>query len=554
VSAKGLSSLLTPGNVVAGKFRVERTLGEGGMGVIVAATHLQLEQQVALKVFRGDLGVDQEAAARFKREAKAAAQIRSEHVARVLDAGVAEEEIPYIVMEYLEGRTLDKVIAEQGPLEVPMAAEIIVQACEGLAEAHARGIVHRDIKPSNLFLVERSHSWQMVKLLDFGISKVALAGGGSSSGSKPDLSTKVMMGTPCYMSPEQLRSTGTVDHRTDIWSLGATLYELLAGTAPFDPTQGFLDLADAILLKPLIALRDLRRDVPEALEAVVARCLSKDRRGRFDTAGELAMALLPFAPPRSAVHAERAASIASMARNPATTTTPAAGTRTPTGKRKTLIGRAPLTSRWAAIAMGVALAVFVTTTVTSLLIGGRGGQQRQPAPVANAPYKLTPAAAAPAVAAAAPAPAPAQSELVVRATPASAQISIDGVAFTQNPVRRRYPRGGEIHRVAAYADGYELNEQDVSMANDVILDISLHRRRAAPVVPPPPARRAPPIAAASPAAGPPARRSGSAAAAAPAGAAPAGEAGGTAAAPGVDPTGGRAPLHRIVTRNPYETP
>jgi serine/threonine-protein kinase len=523
------------------------------MGVIVAATHLQLEQQVALKVFRGDLGVDQEAAARFKREAKAAAQIRSEHVARVLDAGVAEDEIPYIVMEYLEGRTLDKVIAEQGPLEVQMAVEIIVQACEGLAEAHARGIVHRDIKPSNLFLVERSHNWQMVKLLDFGISKVALAGGGSVSGSgpAPDLSTKVMMGTPCYMSPEQLRSTGTVDHRSDIWSLGATLYELLAGTAPFDPTQGFLDLADSILLKPLIALRDLRREVPEALDAVVARCLSKDRRARYDTAGELAMALLPFAPPRSAVHAERAASIASMARNPPTT--PAAGTRTPTGKRKSLGARVPLTSRWAAIAMGVALAVFVTTTVTSLLIGGRGEKSRQPAPGASAPATSA-AAAAPVAAAAAPPTAPLQSELVVRATPASAQILIDGVAFTQNPVRRRYPRGSDIHRVAAYADGYEPNEQDVSMANDVILDISLHRRRVAPP-PPPPARRASaPIAAASGAGAAPRRPATVAGAAAPAAAAPAGEPAAGAPAPGVDPTGGRAPLHRIVTRNPYETP
>jgi tRNA A-37 threonylcarbamoyl transferase component Bud32 len=538
VNAQSLSSVLVPGNVVAGKFRVERTVGEGGMAVVVAATHIHLEQLVAVKFFRGDLVADQEAAARFTREAKAAAQIRSEYVARVLDAGVTEDEIPYIAMEYLEGRALDKVLAEDGRLNVQMAVEIAVQACEGLAEAHARGVVHRDIKPSNLFLVERAHSWQMIKILDFGISKVAPT-------ALSNITTNVMMGTPCYMSPEQLRSTATVDQRTDIWSLGATLYELLSGNAPFDPSQGFLDLADAIVLKPLPSLRELRPEIPEGLDGVVARCLAKDRGARFSSAAELAMALLPFAPPRASVHAERAAWIASMFRAPrqagrtrSTAPRPAASATSGAAfaaarTKKWMSIRLPGISNWAAIAMGVALAVFVATSAASIWLGRRAPRRavaaappsRQAAPTARLAATLT-------------------SELVVRASPPSARIAVDGVSVEQNPLRRRYPRTTEVHRVAAYADGYEPKEQDVSLTEDVILNLSLSRRRpiSAPValvkrpLSPLAARRtsvaastvAPPSAVEAPSANKPAAS--------------------------VDPGGGRAPLHPIVTRNPYETP
>jgi serine/threonine protein kinase len=303
VDGKSSQFELRAGTVVAGKYRVERTLAEGGMGLVVAATHLHLGQCVALKFLRpdrGDVNSQWDSLARFSLEAKTVAQLRSEHVAHVLDAGVAEDGIPYMVMEYLEGQSLARALQANGPLDVAAAAEYAIQACEGLAEAHAYGIVHRDIKPYNLFLVERASGWHAVKIVDFGISKFAFS-------DALNVVTGVIIGSPCYMSPEQLRSTATVDHRSDIWSLGATLYELLAGHAAFDASQTLAELVAAILEKPAPSLHAARADVPEELAAVVARCLSKDRELRFQSAGELAMALLPFAPPRARVPAERAA-------------------------------------------------------------------------------------------------------------------------------------------------------------------------------------------------------------------------------------------------------
>jgi eukaryotic-like serine/threonine-protein kinase len=309
--------LVRTGEVVAGKFRIERVLGQGGMGVVVAATHLQLDEIVALKFLRAHASADPETVARFTREARAAAKLKSEHVARVLDAGVTDEGTPYIVMEHLEGRTLGRLLEEQGRLDVATAAEFAIQTCEGLAEAHARGIVHRDIKPENLFLVERSQGWRVVKILDFGISKFEVARGAAES----NISTQSMMGSPCYMSPEQLRSTASVDHRTDIWSLGATMFELLAGGTPFRAGQSLPQLIAEILEKPTPRLVDYWHDVPEELSAVVARCMAKNRDDRFANAAEVALAFLPFAPKRVRSNVERAIAVTQLANpssNPAT--------------------------------------------------------------------------------------------------------------------------------------------------------------------------------------------------------------------------------------------
>ncbi len=297
------------GEVVSGKFRIERVLGQGGMGVVVAAKHLQLDETVALKFLRAHASSDPDALARFAREARAAAKLKSEHVARVLDAGIADDGTPYIVMEYLEGRTLGRVLEDQGRLDVATATEYAIQTCEGLAEAHARGIVHRDIKPENLFLVERSQGWRVLKILDFGISKFAVARGAPDA----NIATQSMMGSPCYMSPEQLRSTATVDHRTDIWSLGATLFELIAGGTAYRAGQTLPQLIAAILEQPTPRLVDVWPDVPAELSAVVARCMTKDREERFGSAAELALALLPFAPRRVRANVERAIAVTQSA-------------------------------------------------------------------------------------------------------------------------------------------------------------------------------------------------------------------------------------------------
>jgi serine/threonine-protein kinase len=299
------------GEVLGGKYRVSRVVGEGGMGVVVEAVHVQLDERVALKFLRPEMLSMPDVVARFDREARAAVKLKSDHVARVTDVGKTQAGVPYMVMEYLEGKDLGETLAEQGPLPVAQAVEYIIQACEGIGEAHARGIVHRDVKPENLFLVKRDDGWRSVKVLDFGISKAVLVGPSGVDMSSKD--TSAIMGSPHYMSPEQLRSTKTVDHRADVWSLGVVLFELLAGTMPFDETLEFTELVANILEVPHRRLRDLRGDAPIMLEAVVDRALEKDRNRRYQSTADLAVALLPFAPKRARATAERVTSITKAA-------------------------------------------------------------------------------------------------------------------------------------------------------------------------------------------------------------------------------------------------
>jgi serine/threonine-protein kinase len=296
------------GDVIAEKYRVEKVLGQGGMGFVVQATHLQLEERVALKFLHRSAMERPEIVSRFAQEARSAVKLKSEHVARVLDVGSIPDGSPFIIMEYLEGKDLAHYIDENGPLPVADAVQYVVQACEGLAEAHSRGIVHRDIKPDNLFLVERSDGWRSVKIVDFGISKAALAG--AAGGNQPGHQTTEILGSPYYMSPEQLRSTKNADHRADVWSLGATLFELLAAATAFDEELQLTELIVEILEKPHRRLSFYRTDVPPELEAIIDRCLEKDREKRFQNTGELAIALLPFAPRRARLSVERAVSLA----------------------------------------------------------------------------------------------------------------------------------------------------------------------------------------------------------------------------------------------------
>ncbi|HET7542999.1 MAG TPA: protein kinase [Polyangiaceae bacterium] len=293
------------GQVLAGKYRVERVLGSGGMGVVVAAWHLELEQRVAVK-FLHPLALERaDTAERFRREARSAAKIRSEHVARVIDVGIMEGGIPYMVMEYLEGHDLSDEMSKVGMLPIEDAVDFILQAIEALAEAHAAGIVHRDLKPANLFIASRPDGTRIVKVLDFGISKSLL--GGSSS----ELSltrTSVLIGSPLYMSPEQMRSAKDVDTRTDIWSLGVILYEMLTGRPPY--TGDSIPALCASLLNDVPqSMRALRADVPAELEDVIRHCMAKDRAERYATVSELARALAQFGSVASQLHVDRASRV-----------------------------------------------------------------------------------------------------------------------------------------------------------------------------------------------------------------------------------------------------
>jgi tRNA A-37 threonylcarbamoyl transferase component Bud32 len=279
------------GEILAGKYRVERVLGQGGMGVVVAAMHLQLEKRVALKFVLPDHVQSPETVERFAREARAASKLQSEHVARVLDVGTLENGSPYMVMEYLEGRDLGQEVDTRGPLPFAEAAEYVLQACEAIAEAHALGIVHRDLKPQNLFLARRVDGRPLVKVLDFGISKF----NGAQSGENMSLTkTHAVMGSPNYMSPEQLRSARAVDQRTDIWALGVILYELLTAKVPFVATS-VTELCAMVLQDTPPPLAHVRPDVPLQLADVVSKCLEKDPNQRFQSIASLAHALEGYA-------------------------------------------------------------------------------------------------------------------------------------------------------------------------------------------------------------------------------------------------------------------
>lgn len=286
------------GDVVAGKYLVERVLGAGGMAFVLSARHLELDEQFALKFLNRNLLSERPIVERFKREARAACKIRSEHVARVHDVG-SHEGNPFIVMEHLSGRDLATVLEDEGPLRLDDAMEFTIQTCEALAAAHALGIVHRDIKPENLFLVERD-GVRKVKLLDFGISKIALTGGEASS----RLTGQLSLGTPFYMSPEQIRSSASADAQSDLWSLAAVLYELLAGVQAF-PGSTVTEVCAAVLESTPTPLSEFRGDVPPELMQVLSKALEKDRARRYTNVGELAMALVPFAPLHTQIAAER---------------------------------------------------------------------------------------------------------------------------------------------------------------------------------------------------------------------------------------------------------
>jgi serine/threonine protein kinase len=290
---------LAAGEVVANKYRVDRILGVGGAGFVVAATHVNLGGLFALKFLKRRFLHDKTIGERFTHEARAAGRISSQYVARVYDVG-SHDGAPFIVLEHLVGRDLRAVLTERGALGLRESAEYGVQACAALAVAHANGIVHLDIKPENLFVVDEQ-GLPTVKLLDFGISKFVLASGRfGSEGARDEepITSTLVCGTPSYMSPEQMRSTAHVDARSDVWSLGVVLYELVASMPAFQ-AETVAGTCAAILETEPPRLDDVRPEVPPGFADVVARCLKKDPADRFPTVAELAIALLPFAPPRA---------------------------------------------------------------------------------------------------------------------------------------------------------------------------------------------------------------------------------------------------------------
>jgi len=270
------------GTIFQDKYRVDSILGQGGMGVVVACTHLQLNERVAIKMLRKDVLLDEEAIERFTREARAAAKLKSEHVARVTDTGLFDG-VPYMVMEFLEGLDLGQLLEQRGTLPIPWACELTLQTAEALAEAHSLGIVHRDVKPTNLFVTWRPDGSAIVKVLDFGISK-------TSAGTDMQLTqTQSLLGTPAYMSPEQMRSARLVDSRSDIWSLGSVLYELIEGRRPFEA-----DSFSEMCVKVAVDAPTPMTLAPPALQYVIMKCLAKGPEQRYASMADLGADLVQF--------------------------------------------------------------------------------------------------------------------------------------------------------------------------------------------------------------------------------------------------------------------
>jgi serine/threonine-protein kinase len=286
------SSVPAPGEVIAGRYRVAGTIGIGAMGVVVKAEDVATLERVAIKLLHPHAATP-DTVARLIREARAAAKISSGHIARVLDVGTWRAGVPFLVMEYLDGKDLACLLREQGNVSVTDAVTLVLEACHALAEAHAVGIVHRDLKPANLFLARRVGERPILKVLDFGVSKI--------SGSPAEMAmtrTAMWLGSPRYMSPEQMRSSRDVDARSDIWSLGIILFELVIGHVPFD-ADNLPTLCMQVMNEAPIPLSRFRPDAPPELAAVIQRCLEKDPARRFGSISELVAMLAHFAPSRS---------------------------------------------------------------------------------------------------------------------------------------------------------------------------------------------------------------------------------------------------------------
>ncbi|HSR97713.1 MAG TPA: protein kinase [Kofleriaceae bacterium] len=275
---------LAPGTILLGKYRIDALIGSGGMGNVVRASHLYLHQSFAIKILLPQMVESDSTKQRFLREAQATVKLKGEHCARVMDVGVTPDGAPFMVMEFLDGNDLNQILRHHGPQIPGIVVDLMLQACEGIAEAHALGIVHRDIKPSNFFITRRPDGSMLLKILDFGISKAQL-------GLDELTATQTVIGTPSYMAPEQMKSGRAADPRSDIWSIGVVMYQLLTGRTPF-MGESYAELVLKVGLEPPLPILV---PLPPGLAEVVLRCLEKDPAARYQDVGELARMLAPYA-------------------------------------------------------------------------------------------------------------------------------------------------------------------------------------------------------------------------------------------------------------------
>lgn len=362
------------GDIIDGRYRVERVLGRGGMGVVVAARHVRLGQRAAIKFPLATLVDRHDVVERMLREARATMRLRSEHVARVLDVGLHPSSGPYLALEYLVGSDLSQVLTRLGPLPLDVAVDYVLQACEALAEAHRYRIIHRDIKPANLFLCDDPDGSALIKVIDFGLAKQL-----SVEAHTTLTRSGTVLGSPLFMAPEQMRATTEVDARADTWALGATLYTLLAGEPPF-PGKSSIDVYERIR-STTPKLCERRPELPRAIEGTILRCLQIDPESRYANVADVAEALAAAAP-QAQVRAERVRRILERASNTDATvdseTTSDARPGDAASALNACLTASPRDASWQDAAMPVTedQPTNASLSMTSAGVGGRGRAQR----------------------------------------------------------------------------------------------------------------------------------------------------------------------------------
>jgi serine/threonine-protein kinase len=448
------------GLLLLGRYRIVQKLGEGGMGAVYEGQHELIGKRLAIKCLHAQFATNPEIVERFYREAQSATAVGNEHIIEVTDVGTFDDGAPFIVMEFLEGIELAKLIEQEGSLSISRLVHIVTQVCGALSAAHARGIVHRDMKPENIYLIRRGADSDFVKVLDFGVSKVRDAS--DSMGAHALTRTGMAIGTPYYMPPEQAQGVRDLDHRADIYAVGVILYQGLTGHLPFD-AESYPALLLKIVSERPAPLRVFRNDLPEALESLVLKAMARDRSDRFQTTQELADALQRFSvlqtmPPESM--SRRSAVSAIPQTTPFVTAHDQPMTREPSS-----LPTAPGASRPWLVPAAIG-AVAITGVVVWLARGKPEPTESllRPAAVVSQAAVVPGVPAEPVVARAAepqqrPEEAvPREVQVKISVTPSDARIFIGDQEFP-NPMDAFRPRSLDPIRIRVEAKGHETVEQ-----------------------------------------------------------------------------------------------
>ncbi|MCP4600960.1 MAG: serine/threonine protein kinase [Proteobacteria bacterium] len=448
------------GTILDGKYELSRLLGEGGMGTVYEATHKLIGRRLAVKFLHPQYVTSEEVVTRFQREAQAAAAIGHENIIEVTDMGKMEDDSPYIVMEFLDGKDVKAAITEDKVLSTSRAARIMVQALSALHAAHEVGIIHRDLKPENIYLIEKSDRPDYVKILDFGISKFRSL---ESEGSKGLTQTGTVLGTPYYMSPEQARGDQNLSSRSDIYAMGVMLYQMLTGSLPFD-APNYNALLIKILTEDHVSPDELNPSLPPELVETINIAMDRDPERRFPTCLDFRQRLLPFLPDSSNIRLETGLSPASR-----TAVQAALSTDTETPLEMTQSTFIKPASKLPFIIGGALLAI---AAVVGVIFFGFSGEKKAPANAVVA------------------GPATQSKEekdstkdesakkveninLEISATPQKARIKIDGTEMKGNPYVGSFPKDSNMHQVEIVADGFIAETAQIQLDRDQKLSYKL---------------------------------------------------------------------------------